>query len=141
MEGDHLDESPSQAVRRHAATFRKVRQARADALRDRPSDEPSAPEPRVPQRDARSDEVPRAAARLAATAREAGWAVRVVYSRSATGVDAVSVRCRRRGTAAIGYWRAGKFAWGLYVTPSDGVRKAGARELKAVVLSDQHALP
>jgi hypothetical protein len=131
MKLDHLDTSPSETVRRHASTFRQVRQARHDALSDGSSDGSAIPEPEVPQREALSDEVPTGARRLAAVARGAGWGTFVAYSRSATGVDAVSVRARRPGELVVGYWRAGKFAWGLVARLSDGLRKVGARELKA----------
>jgi hypothetical protein len=143
---DHLDESPSEAVRRHAATFRKVRQARADAAqarRDEPSDGSAWPEPEVPAREALSDEIPRAALRFAAKAEEAGWAVRVIYSRGASPqgrdwtpgpvVDAVVVRCHRQGEALRGYWSDGKFVAGYRGTHRLGLERLGARELTAAL--------
>lgn len=107
---DHLDASPSETVRRHAATFRRVRQARADALSDGLSDGSAIPEPEVAQREALSDEVPPTAAKLAKLARGAGWAAQVVYSRSGEGVDAVTVRCQRGGDATVAYWRSRRWA-------------------------------
>lgn len=141
MESDHLDHSPSETVRRHAATFRRVRQARADALRDGLSDGSVLAGPVEPQREALSDEVPRGAARLGKVAAAAGWRVREAYSRSAAGVEVVSVRARRPGAAVVAYYRGGKFAWGLIANPSDGLRKVGARELaRYVAASDEHVL-
>lgn len=128
---DHLDVSDSETVRRHAATFRRARLARlaaVEALAEVPSD---AEPPQVPARDAAPDEVPRGAAGIAKHARAHGWTVREVYSRSSDGVEAISVRARQGSRRAVGYYRAGKFAWALCVEPSDGVRKVGARELKA----------
>jgi hypothetical protein len=118
---DRLDESDSETVRRHAATFRRVRLARLAAVEaesERPSDQPA---PQVPGREASSDEVPRGAAGIAKHARAYGWTVREVYSRGPgrageessddasdegpsseessdrIGVELVTVRCRRSG--------------------------------------------
>lgn len=148
---DHLDVSDSETVRRHAATFRRARLARiaaVEAEHDKPSEEPA---PEVPGREASSDEVPRGAASIAKHARAHGWQVREVYSRGPArlgeepsdeaGVEAVTVRCWRLGEEpsdagwAFAYYRRPGDAWKLegclIAEPSDGLRRVGARELKA----------
>jgi hypothetical protein len=146
VEGDHLDASPSETVRRHAATFRQVRRARQAATEasDNASDESRAwPAPEVVAREANAEEVPASAKRLAKRAEEVGWTVGVVYSRGTTPqgakwepgpvVDTVAVRARRGDRAVVALWRDGKFAGGLVGSRSDGLRQVGSRELTEIV--------
>jgi hypothetical protein len=143
---DHLDASESETVRRHAATFRAVRAARL-AASEEPSDERVHRSPRVPGREASSDEVPRPAATVAKLARAHGWAVRVTYAEgpsneSDRSVSSVAVRCElfsdtghARFRYASAMWRCpGEkwvLAWCLTADRSDGLRKVTSRELKA----------
>lgn len=158
---DHLDASDSAAVRRHAATFRKVREARRaqaatdDAARSAGVEPSDGREPRVSGREASSDEVPRPAASVAALARSNGWAVRETYAEGPPSDDgavvaSVVVRCDRISDGARQWacacWRAStpsppmkwawSLAWCLLADASDGLRKVGSRELRAW-LSDQ----
>jgi hypothetical protein len=115
----------------------------------------------VSAREARSDEIPPPAKKLAQTAEASGWATRVVFSRGTSQagrsdapehgpvVDAVSVRCRRGSGSdamwAIGYWRAPtpsppikwRWAWAFGLARGEyGPRLIGARELRDL-LSDE----
>lgn len=155
---DHLDRSPSETVRRHAATFRQVRLAREAAVaergagRDELSDEHRI---EVVAREARSDEMPPPARKLAQTARERGWRVEARYARGR--VDSVVVRALRAGSsdefsdehgsvALIAAWKAQaprppmkwRWAWWFGVTGCMrcGLRSIGAREGSRLVSSD-----
>lgn len=149
---DHLDTSPSEAVRRHAATFRQARLARRDELSDQVEHRP----PRVPAREAISDEVPRPAATVAKLAREHGWAVRLTYAEgplSDEDASTSSVVLRARSSDARCAWamwrssaprcpmkRKWTLAWCLLADGSDGLRKVGAADLKRYLageLSDE----
>ena len=144
---DHLDTSPSETVRRHAATFRKVRQARLDAVSEQQASTPAKPEPVVAARDASCDEVPKPAKKLSDVALANGWAVRVVYARSASYVESVTVRCRRGEAWAIGCWRCPmpsppmklrwSWAWGVV---GNSPRVVGARELTAWLSDEKPAV-
>lgn len=156
---DHLDVSPSEAVRRHAATFRKVRlalQAREDSRAavlagEGAVDPEEAIERRVPRAvtgNGLAAVGARAAATFRASAAARGWAVRSSYARGRRGgdgpwVDSAAVQARRGGEWACGYWRAEpitvpfkvkwKFVSGLAWDPTRGTRAVGARELTAIV--------
>jgi hypothetical protein len=127
---DHLDESPSATVRRHAPTFRKVRQARQAAVEKLSDAPPAKLEPLVAQHELSDDDAPSSAKKLASAAREAGWRVAVVATRSASGVDVVSVRARLSDDACVGLWRDGRFSDGVVGVPS-WPRPANAGELAA----------
>lgn len=157
---DHLDVSDSETVRRHAPTFRRARLARlaaVEARRDEPSDDPA---PQVPGRDASSDEIPRGAVGIAKHARAHGWAVREVYSRGParssdepsdeSGVDVVTVRCRRRGEEpsdelrwACAIYRRTAAKWVLdaclVADASDGLRRVKSAELRAWLADEPSA--
>lgn len=155
---DHLDRSPSETVRRHAATFRSVRLAREAAVaergtgRDELSDEHRI---EVPAREACSDEMPPPARKLTQAARERGWRVEARYARGR--VDSVVVRALRAGpsdevsdehgsVALIAAWKAQaprppmkwRWAWWFGVTGCTrcGLRSIGAREGSRLVFSD-----
>jgi hypothetical protein len=119
---DHLDRSTSETVRRHAATFRRVRLARQAASDEASDARVPWPEVEVAQHEVSDELAPPAARKLAQAARDRGWHVSVVASRGTAlagrgqpgeVVDAVSVRCRRGDDAAVGYWRERRWAFGL----------------------------
>lgn len=129
----------SETVERHRSAFARDWSKQLGAVA---SDERAPwPRPEVAARPAGDEESPPAARRLAAKARAAGWQVAVFYARGTTPhgagwapgavVDTVSVRCRCRRGYALGYWRDGRWAFGLAVEFAEGVpfRIATAGEL------------
>lgn len=158
---DHLDVSESECVRRHAATFRSVRErllsereaadeltrAWSDAGGDGlAGDERERVRPHAVA--VTGNALPSVAGRFAGKARGAGWAVTAIAARGRRGgdgpwVDSVQVRAAREGERVVGYWRTEpvvfpfkvrwKFIAGLAWSERRGTRSVGARELVALL--------